>query len=104
MGSGGADRWPGPPPGSRLHRTASAAWPILQQTAAAGVAWAIAVAVVDQPSPFFAPIAAVVGLNAVPGRRGSNVVRLLAGVLVGIVVGELAVAVAGGGLWTLTAA
>ena len=90
--------------GSAVRRTAAAAWPILQQTAAAGLAWAVAVAVLDHPSPFFAPIAAVIGLNEVPGRRGSNAVRLLIGVVVGIVVGELAVAVAGGGVWTLTGA
>ena len=87
-----------------LRRAAEAGWPILQQTAAAAVAWVIAIAVVDHESPFFAPIAAVVGLNATLGRRGSNAVRLLVGVGVGIVVGEIAVTVAGGGVWTLTAA
>jgi uncharacterized membrane protein YgaE (UPF0421/DUF939 family) len=87
-----------------VRRAAVVVWPLLQQTAAAGVAWAIAVQVLDRPSPFFAPIAAVVGLNATLGRRGSNALRLLLGVLVGIVVGELAVVVAGGGVWTLTAA
>ncbi|WP_158550691.1 aromatic acid exporter family protein [Geodermatophilus sp. TF02-6] len=104
MQSSGAGRWPVLDRGSALARTAEAGWPIVQQTAAAAVAWVIAVAVVDQDTPFFAPIAAVVGLNATLGRRGSNAVRLLVGVVVGIVVGELAVAVAGGGLWTLTAA
>jgi uncharacterized membrane protein YgaE (UPF0421/DUF939 family) len=90
--------------GSRLRRAASAGWPILQQTAAAGIAWAVAASLLHRHSPFFAPIAAVVGLNATLGRRGANAVRLLVGVIVGIVVGELGVAVAGGGLWTLTAA
>ena len=54
--------------------------------------------------PFFAPIAAVVALNAPQGDRGSNAVRLLLGVVVGIVVGELAVAVGGGGYGSVAAA
>jgi uncharacterized membrane protein YgaE (UPF0421/DUF939 family) len=74
---------------------------VLQQTAAAVAAWQIALLVVDHPAPFFAPIAAVVGLNATLGRRGSNAVRLLVGVVVGIVLGELAVVVVGGGIGTL---
>jgi uncharacterized membrane protein YgaE (UPF0421/DUF939 family) len=103
MRSSGAERWP-VLDGPALRRTAAAGWPILQQTAAAASAWTIAVYALHRPSPFFAPIAAVVGLNATLGRRGSNAIRLLVGVLVGIVVGELAVVVAGGGVWTLTAA
>jgi hypothetical protein len=87
-----------------LRRTARALWPIVQQTAAAAIAWTIAVYALHRSSPFFAPIAAVVGLNATLGRRGSHAVRLLVGVLVGIVVGEIAVAIAGGGVWTLAAA
>ena len=54
--------------------------------------------------PFFAPIAAVVGLNAVLGRRGSNAVRLLIGAVVGIVTGELAVFLFGGGVGPLALA
>jgi hypothetical protein len=72
-------------------------WPILQQTAAATVAWLIARHVVDHPQPFFAPVAAVVGLNTDLGERGLNALRLLRGVVVGVVVGELAITVLGGG-------
>ena len=49
-------------------------------------AWVIAKHVVDHHEPFFAPIAAVVALNAPLGERGLNAVRLLEGVVVGIVV------------------
>jgi uncharacterized membrane protein YgaE (UPF0421/DUF939 family) len=104
MRSSGAQRWPMPGAGSALREAAAAGWPILQQTAAAAIAWTVAAYALDRPIPFFAPIAAVIGLNATLGRRGSNAIRLLVGVLVGIVVGEVAVAVAGGGVWTLTAA
>jgi hypothetical protein len=39
----------------------------------------------------------VVALNAPLGERGRNTVRLLLGVIVGIMVGEVAVAAFGGG-------
>src|SRR5258708_32576956 len=64
-------------------------WPLLQQTAAATLAWVVAVHVVEHHQPFFAPIAAVVGLNAAMGERGTNAVRLLLGAVVGILGGEL---------------
>jgi uncharacterized membrane protein YgaE (UPF0421/DUF939 family) len=84
-------------------RWAGVAWPLAQQSLAAAVAWVIAVRVAGHADPFFAPVAAVVGLNATLGRRGSNAVRLLAGVLIGVLVGVLA-ALVGGGAWTLVAA
>ncbi|MEV5830558.1 hypothetical protein AB0L25_33835 [Spirillospora sp. NPDC052242] len=49
----------------------------------------IADAVGGARQPFFAPIAAVVALNAVRGRRGVNALHLLTGVILGIGVGEL---------------
>jgi uncharacterized membrane protein YgaE (UPF0421/DUF939 family) len=54
-------------------------------------------AVIDHHEPFFAPIAAVVALNTSFGQRGSNALRLLHGVVVGIVIGELALATLGSG-------
>jgi uncharacterized membrane protein YgaE (UPF0421/DUF939 family) len=64
----------------------------------------IATYVVGHQAPFFAPIAAIISLNALLGERGVNALRLLTGVFVGIVVGELALAIFGPGLWTLTLA
>jgi uncharacterized membrane protein YgaE (UPF0421/DUF939 family) len=87
-----------------LHRWWYSAWPIAQQTAAAVLAWVIAVQFAGHPDPFFAPIAAIVGLNATLGRRGSNAVRLLIGVVVGIAVAELVVEFAGAGVLTLAMA
>ncbi|HEX5908129.1 MAG TPA: FUSC family protein [Propionibacteriaceae bacterium] len=87
-----------------LRRWAYSVWPIAQQTAAAVVAWVIAVRFAGHPEPFFAPIAAIVGLNATLGRRGSNAVRLLIGVVVGIAVAELVVEFTGGGVLTLALA
>jgi hypothetical protein len=72
-------------------------WPLLQQTLAAMVAWIVAKGVIDHHDPFFAPIAAVVALNTSFGQRGSNALRLLQGVVVGIVIGELTLATLGSG-------
>jgi Fusaric acid resistance protein-like len=87
-----------------LGRIAEHAWPLLQGTAAATVAWMIALQLGDHAEPFFAPIAAVVALNASRGERGSNALRLLLGVVVGIVAGELAIGALDGGYGTLALA
>jgi uncharacterized membrane protein YgaE (UPF0421/DUF939 family) len=87
-----------------LRRVAGNAWPLLQGTAAATTAWVIARRLGDHPDPFFAPVAAVVALNASRGERGSNALRLLVGVVVGIVAGELAIGVLGAGYGTLALA
>lgn len=84
-------------PVRRLQPVAAAAWPLIQQAAAATVAWVIARNLVDHHDPFFAPIAAVVALNASFGERGLNALRLLGGVMVGILAGEGAVRVVGNG-------
>ncbi|MEW2354149.1 FUSC family protein [Spirillospora sp. NPDC029432] len=78
-------------------RAAAATWPLLQQAAGATLAWWIARALGDHDDPFFAPVAAVVALNATRGDRGRNALRLLLGVLVGIVAGEAVLAAVGGG-------
>lgn len=80
-------------------------WPVLQGTAAATVAWVIAVHVIDHHEPFFAPIAAVIALNAPLGERGLNALRLLLGVVLGIGAAELWVTVTrSGGYLTLALA
>lgn len=87
-----------------LRRVAANAWPLLQSTAAATAAWWLARWLDNHSDPFFAPIAAVVALNASRGERGANALRLLAGVVVGIVAGELAISALGGGYGTLAVA
>jgi hypothetical protein len=82
--------WPGV-----VERIRAYAWPLLQQAVAAAVAWLIAVHIGHHGHPFFAPIAAVVSLNAPLGERGGNTLRLLEGVVIGILVGELAVGTVG---------
>jgi Fusaric acid resistance protein-like len=107
------------PPGSRAaqvrHRIARAAagawrrvredaWLLLQRTAAATIAWLLARQLGDHPDPFFAPIAAVVSLNTALGERGLNALRLLLGVLVGILAGEITLVVLEGGYGSLAIA
>lgn len=78
---------------------------LLQQTtAAATIAWALANWVGDHEDPFFAPIAAVVALSSPLGERGSSAVRLVTGVLVGIVTGEVVIGLLGGGYGRLALA
>ncbi len=77
---------------------------MVQGTAAATAAWLIATRILDHDQPFFAPIAAVIALNAPLGERGLNAFRLLAGVLVGIAAGEAALLGLGGGYGTLALA
>jgi fusaric acid resistance family protein len=85
-------------------RLTADAWPLLQGTLAATVAWLIATKLLSHPQPFFAPISAVIALNTSRGERGIQAVRLLAGVIVGIVVGELVLAVLGTGYGSLASA
>lgn len=64
-------------------------WTLLQRALAALLAFLIARWIGDHPDPFFAPIAAVVSMNTDLGERGIQALKLLWGVLLGIVVSEL---------------
>jgi hypothetical protein len=79
-------------------------WPLLQATAAATIAWAIARTLRDHPDPFFAPIAAVIAMNAERGERGINALRLLSGVFIGIIIAELTLESLGDGYGRLALA
>ncbi|MDQ3859777.1 MAG: FUSC family protein [Actinomycetota bacterium] len=87
-----------------VRRTAADAWLLLQGTAAATAAWAIAKYVLDHEQPFFAPIAALIALNTSLGERGLNAVRLLQGVILGIVIGEVTLAALAGGYASMAVA
>jgi hypothetical protein len=87
-----------------LRRAVGIGWPLLQATAAATLAWVIAKHGLGHEDPFFAPIAAVIALNASPGERGLNALRLVQGVIVGIVAGELTLFALGRGPGSLALA
>jgi uncharacterized membrane protein YgaE (UPF0421/DUF939 family) len=63
------------------------------------VAWWIAADLLDHPSPFFAPIAAVLSLGTSYGQRLRRVVEVALGVAVGVFVGDLFVLLVGSGAW-----
>ncbi|MFF9219717.1 FUSC family protein [Streptomyces viridosporus] len=72
-------------------------WLHLQATASATAAWLVARYGFDHPAPYFAPIAAMNALTANLGERGLQAVRLLQGVVLGLVVGELVLLTVGAG-------
>ena len=78
-------------------RLRGAAWPIIQTAAAAGVAWTLAVILLDQSRPVYAPIAAIVALGASFNERGRRAVETIGGVVVGIVVADLLIHAIGTG-------
>jgi hypothetical protein len=74
---------------------------IAQSAVAAGIAWELALQIPNHGRPFFAPIAAVIGLAADRGRRGRQAIDMIVGVGLGILIGAAIVAVAGVGAWQL---
>jgi uncharacterized membrane protein YccC len=66
---------------------------IAQTAAAAGLAWEIAL--ILQPRPYFAPIAAVIALSASAGQHLRRAVELSFGVAVGILVADLLLTLVG---------
>lgn len=85
----------------RLDRVQDRWWFIVQCAAAAAVAWWVASDLLGQPSPFFAPVAAIVCLGMSYGQRLRRTVEILLGVAVGVGVGDLFVSLAGVGVWQI---
>lgn len=75
---------------------------ILLAVIGAALAWAIAGGLIQDHRPFFAPIAAVIALNAAGSERGVNAVRMLAGVFIGILAGEFSLLLTDRGVLALT--
>lgn len=76
--------------GRAWRRVADNGWPVLQQAMAAALSWWVAGLVFDHHLPVFAPIATLVALNTPVGGRGTNAVRVVSGVIVGVIVGRIA--------------
>ncbi|WP_435745441.1 FUSC family protein [Nocardioides sp. SYSU DS0663] len=87
---------------ARLARLSAKRWQIAQCAIAAGVAWFLAADVLDHPTPFFAPVAAVVSLGTSYGQRLRRVAEVTVGVAVGVLVGDLLTLQIGSGAWQLT--
>jgi uncharacterized membrane protein YgaE (UPF0421/DUF939 family) len=75
----------------------AAAAPVAQTAAAAGISWFIASNLLGHRSAFFAPISAVIALGLAPGNRTRRAVEMVAGVAVGILIGDLLISAIGTG-------
>ena len=82
---------------SGTHRLRSVWWQIVQTAVAAVVAWFLAVLILGDERPAFAPIAAVISLGLAVGERSKRVVELTLGVALGVAIGDLLVSVIGVG-------
>lgn len=86
---------------ARLARLSSKRWQIAQCAVAAGVAWVVAADLFDHPTPFFAPVAAVVALGTSYGQRLRRVAEITVGVAVGVFIADLLVLELGTGGWQI---
>lgn len=84
---------------ARLRRLRSKLWLIGQCSVAGGTAWLIARHVFHHPVPFFAPIAAIIGLGTSYGQRHRRVAEVAFGVALGVSLGDLFHEVFGSGAW-----
>lgn len=76
-------------------------WQIVQCAIAAAVAWWLAMTLLGHPRPFFAPVAAVVALGVSYAARLRRVGEVVAGVALGVGVGDVFVRLAGTGTWQI---
>jgi uncharacterized membrane protein YgaE (UPF0421/DUF939 family) len=82
---------------ARVKRWESKRWQIAQCALAAGVAWLVASDVFGHPTPFFAPIAAVVSLGMSYGQRQRRVAEVTVGVALGVLLGDVTTHLIGSG-------
>ncbi|MEP9361998.1 FUSC family protein [Nocardioides sp. CN2-186] len=87
---------------SRIKRLESKSWQIGQCAIAAGIAWLVAADVLGHPSPFFAPVAAVVALGTSYGQRLRRVAEVTIGVALGVFLADLLVVWLGSGWWQIS--
>jgi uncharacterized membrane protein YgaE (UPF0421/DUF939 family) len=73
----------------------------VQAGVAAGLAWFLAYDVFHRPTPFFAPIAAVITLASSVGQRARRTAELVLGVAIGIGIGDAIILVIGSGPWQI---
>lgn len=86
---------------SRLDRLREKSWHVGQCAVAAAVAWYVAADLVGHPSPFVAPVAAVVALGTSYGQRLRRVAEVAVGVAVGVAIADALVLTIGSGGWQI---
>jgi uncharacterized membrane protein YgaE (UPF0421/DUF939 family) len=75
--------------------------PIVQNATAAVAAWLLASALLPDPRPAFAAIAAVIAVGVTHGQRAGRALQLVGGVILGITVASLIISVIGTGAWQI---
>jgi uncharacterized membrane protein YgaE (UPF0421/DUF939 family) len=83
----------------RIARLRRYAWHVAQCAVAAALAWSLARFAIGHPTPFFAPVAAIVSLGLGYGRRLRRVAEVTVGVALGVLIGDVFVHVFGAGPW-----
>jgi uncharacterized membrane protein YgaE (UPF0421/DUF939 family) len=83
----------------RVARLRQRSFLLAQVSVAAALAFFVAHDLLGHPRPFFAPIAAIIGLGMSYAQRPRRVAEVTAGVAVGVLVGDLLVQVIGTGTW-----
>jgi uncharacterized membrane protein YgaE (UPF0421/DUF939 family) len=86
---------------TRLGRWRLKRWAVAQCALAAGVAWWLAADVFHHPTPFFAPVAAVVSLGTSYGQRLRRVAEVTVGVALGVFGADLLVRMLGSEGWVI---
>jgi uncharacterized membrane protein YgaE (UPF0421/DUF939 family) len=76
-------------------RVRASVWPLALASVSAALAWLIAHRLLGHPQPFFAPIAAAIALSTSRIQRSRRIAQMVTGVLLGIGVGEVLVAILG---------
>lgn len=94
-----AARWSRRSTRARLQRLRQRAFFIGQCGAAAGAAWAFSRYLLDHPTPFFAPVAAMLTLGMSYGQRLRRALEVMVGVAVGVFFGDVFVHFFGSGPW-----
>jgi uncharacterized membrane protein YgaE (UPF0421/DUF939 family) len=75
--------------------------PIVQNATAAVSAWLLASALLPDPRPAFAAIAAVIAVGVTHGQRAGRALQLVGGVILGITIASLIISVIGTGAWQI---
>jgi uncharacterized membrane protein YgaE (UPF0421/DUF939 family) len=75
--------------------------PIVQNAIAAVGAWLLATALLPDPRPAFAAIAAVIAVGVTHGQRAGRAFQLVGGVVLGITIATLLISVMGTGAWQI---
>jgi uncharacterized membrane protein YgaE (UPF0421/DUF939 family) len=79
----------------------SVAVPVVQTALGAGLSWFAAVHLFGHRAPLFAPVAAIVSIDATLGQRLRRAIELIVGASVGVGVGALLVSAIGAGPWQI---